>query len=63
GRPLTFLWQDGAFVDLETGSRWSLLGLAVAGLLTGARLEPIVHSTHFWFATTAFYPNVRIWRP
>jgi hypothetical protein len=63
GRPLTFTWQDGAFVDLETGSHWSLLGRAVTGPLTGARLEPVVHGNHFWFATAAFYPNVRIWRP
>jgi hypothetical protein len=63
GWPLTFTWQDGAFVDLETGSHWSLLGRAVTGPLTGARLEPVVHGNHFWFATAAFYPNVRIWRP
>ncbi len=63
GRSLTFTWQDSAFIDLETGSRWSLLGQAVAGPLVGTRLEPIVHGNHFWFATAAFYPNVRIWHP
>jgi hypothetical protein len=63
GRSLTFAWRDGSFVDLDTGSRWNVLGQAIAGPLAGAQLEPVIHGTPFWFATAAFYPNVRIWHP
>ncbi|MDP9374260.1 MAG: DUF3179 domain-containing protein [Chloroflexota bacterium] len=61
GRALTFAWRDGAFTDEETGSRWTLLGEATAGSLTGQRLEPVVHGTHFWFAWAAFKPQTRIY--
>jgi hypothetical protein len=63
GRPLTFTWQDDAFVDAETGSRWTLLGEAVDGPLAGKQLTPIVHGTHFWFAWAAFKPETRIYNP
>lgn len=60
GRPLTFAWRDGAFVDLETGSTWSVLGLATAGPLAGKPLAPVVHGDHFWFAWAIFKPQARI---
>ncbi len=61
GRALTFSWQDGAFRDEETGSRWTLLGEAVAGQLTGAQLTPVVHDNTLWFAWAAFRPETRIY--
>ncbi len=63
GRSLTFAWQQEAFVDAETGSRWDLFGQAVAGPLAGQRLEPVVHGTYFWFAWAAFKPQTRVWTP
>ncbi len=62
GRSLTFKWQDGAFVDSETRSRWNLLGRSTGGPLAGKQLEPVVHADHFWFAWAAFRPNTRIYR-
>ncbi|WP_219419023.1 DUF3179 domain-containing protein [Pseudonocardia nigra] len=61
GRRLHFL-RDGAdrFVDAETGSTWTVLGEAVAGPLTGARLTPVEHLDTFWFAWAAFHPTTRI---
>ncbi|HSH79934.1 MAG TPA: DUF3179 domain-containing protein, partial [Herpetosiphonaceae bacterium] len=60
GRHLTFAWEDGAFVDRETGSRWSMLGQATAGPLQGKQLMPVVHANHFWFAWAAFKPATRV---
>ncbi len=62
GRHLTFTAESEAFVDAETGSRWNILGHAVAGSLAGTQLEPVVHANHFWFAWAAFKPRTRIAR-
>jgi hypothetical protein len=56
GKPLTFEPADDGFRDRETGSRWNLLGHAVAGPLAGRRLRPIQHVDAFWFAWAAFHP-------
>ena len=64
GRTLTFEPAgEGGFRDRETGSRWNLLGKAVAGPLRGAALDPVAHGDHFWFAWAAFRPDTRVWRP
>ena len=62
GRRLAFAWEDGAFVDRETGSRWSMLGQAIAGPLQGKQLMSVVHANHFWFAWAAFKPATRVVR-
>ncbi len=62
GRTLTFELRDGAIVDRETGSRWSLLGVALAGPLAGQRLEPAPGGVHFAFAWLAFNPAAEIYR-
>jgi hypothetical protein len=63
GQLLTFVWTGDAFVDLETGTRWTFLGEAAAGPLSGQRLTPVVHNDAFWFASAAFFPQIRIWAP
>ncbi len=62
GRNLTFSYQNGAFIDAETGSQWNVLGQAVSGPLTGSALAPVVHSDTFWFAWAAFKPDTRIYK-
>lgn len=58
GRSLTFRASGPAqFSDRETGSRWSLAGLAVEGPLTGTRLTTLPHQDAFWFAWAAFQPD------
>jgi Protein of unknown function (DUF3179) len=57
GRPLTFGrrgGEDAPIRDRETGSTWSITGVATAGGLEGAPLDPVVHGDHFWFAWAAF---------
>jgi hypothetical protein len=53
--------EDGPIRDRETGSTWSVAGVAVDGELKDSRLEPVVHGDHFWFAWAAFSPDTTIW--
>jgi len=64
GRQLTFVREgaeDSPIADRETGSIWSVAGVAVAGELSGSKLAPVVHGDHFWFAWAAFSPATTIW--
>ncbi len=61
GRTLTFTATARGFRDRETGSRWSLLGLAESGPLAGRRLTPVPHVDAFWFAWAAFHPTTTLW--
>ena len=60
GRRLNFSSTNGAIVDSETGSRWSVLGRATSGPLLGRQLDPVLHADHLWFAWAAFKPQTRI---
>ena len=44
---LTFVLSDTGVIDVETGSRWNLVGMAIDGELEGTQLEPVVHANHF----------------
>jgi hypothetical protein len=59
-RVLTFEIAGAAFRDRETGSSWSLLGVADAGRLRGERVRPIPHVDAFWFAWAAFHPETSL---
>jgi hypothetical protein len=63
-RSLTFRAgpRDGAFTDVQTGSRWDLTGVAVAGPLRGQRLSPVRHDEQYWFALAAFVPRASLVR-
>ena len=63
GRRLHFQRADGHIEDRETGSRWSILGRAVAGPLEGATLMPVVHVDTFWFAWVTFHPQTGLVPP
>ncbi len=64
GQDLTFEVRDGAFVDLETGSQWSIEGKVLSGPLAGARLQVISEAyVSFWFAFSTFFPNPELWLP
>ena len=56
GQALTFTATgDDSFVDDQTGSTWSIVGLATEGEFAGTQLEPIEHRNEFWFAWQAFF--------
>ena len=60
-RSLTFAVRNGRIVDRETGSAWSLAGVAVSGPLDGARLRPLHHLDAFWFAWQAYFPDTLVY--
>ncbi len=62
GQDLTFEVRDGAFVDLQTESRWSVDGEALSGPSAGQRLAMIPEAyVSFWFAFATFFPNPVLW--
>ena len=63
-RDLTFEVRNGAFMDVETGSRWSIEGKAISGPLEGERLlaKPTAYVS-FWFAFSQIFPNPVLWLP
>ena len=62
GQALTFDEVDGAVVDVETGSTWSVEGRALDGPLAGERLQPVAEAyVSYWFAWAAFQPRATLW--
>jgi hypothetical protein len=67
GQPLTFYRVEAAndeivaFRDVETGSRWDILGRAVDGPLSGRRLEQLPAHNAMWFAWSAWWPESSVW--
>jgi hypothetical protein len=60
---LTFSVVEDRIVDEQTGSVWSVEGLALEGPKAGMRLEPVSEAfIAFWFAWPTFYPDIEIWR-
>ncbi len=62
GRALTFRPAGDAVADQQTGSTWNAFGEAVAGPLLGARLDPVPHTSTFWFAWVSFHQDTRVLR-
>ncbi|TMG45317.1 MAG: DUF3179 domain-containing protein [Chloroflexi bacterium] len=60
GRALTFRADGSHFVDDQTGSRWAVSGVAVAGPLAGRRLTLLAHEVTFWFIWAVFHPETEI---
>ncbi len=61
GRALSFVAAGPrSFQDRQTGSRWSLAGIAVEGPLEGRRLVALPHQDAFWFAWAAFQPGTTL---
>jgi hypothetical protein len=58
---LTFRAEGNSFIDNETGSVWNILGQSVSGTLSGDRLTPVVHGSHFWFAWGSFNPETIVY--
>lgn len=57
GSVASFTVEDGAIVDVESGSRWSPTGVAIAGPLVGERLDGVPHLDTFWFAWSTYQPE------
>jgi hypothetical protein len=61
-RRLTFAVTEGAIVDEQTGSIWTIAGEAIDGPLAGRHLEVAVALDSFWFTWAAFHPETAIFR-
>jgi hypothetical protein len=57
GRHLDLAAAGDGFRDRQTGSTWTVLGVATGGAMRGRRLEPVPHTDAFWYAWAAFYPG------
>ena len=60
GHAPTFARRDGAFVDAETGSRWTIEGEAVEGELRGTRLSPVRSFYVRWHAWAGWHPTTTV---
>jgi hypothetical protein len=60
GRTLTFDFDDGVFVDNETGSEWTITGEGVSGELEGSQLVRVPHLDTFWFAWSTYQPDTTL---
>ncbi len=60
---LDFTIDGDGFRDRQTGTRWNLLGHAIAGPLAGQRLQALPGGIHFAFAWLAFKPDSEIYQP
>ena len=67
GVALTFVFAEPQghlpveFVDVETRSRWNMLGEAVSGELKGTRLEQIPAYNSMWFAWDTYWNGAPVW--
>lgn len=58
----SFSVQDGQIVDDETGSTWTVEGIAIDGAREGEQLDPVDEAyVAFWFAWAAFQPSTDVW--
>jgi hypothetical protein len=59
---LTLRYEDGKFLDEQTGTVWDITGVATEGPLKGQRLSPVAHGDYFAFAWLVFKPETKIYR-
>ncbi|MFW5733873.1 MAG: DUF3179 domain-containing protein [Oceanidesulfovibrio sp.] len=57
---LHFVFRDGDYYDVETGTRWLPDGRAVEGRLADNRLALLDSFDVMWFAWAAFYPQTAL---
>jgi hypothetical protein len=67
GQELTFYQVEAEgdlpveFMDVETRSRWNMLGTAVSGPLSGTKLEQLPAYNSMWFAWSTYWPETTVW--
>jgi hypothetical protein len=62
GRALLFRAAENGFTDEETGSSWTIAGLAVSGPFAGRRLAQLEHEVTYWFVWAVFQPETEVRR-
>ncbi len=61
GEILTFSYTWNTIMDQPTNSVWDITGHAIAGMLKGKRLKPIVHGNFFTFTWLSFHPATKLY--
>jgi hypothetical protein len=67
GQELTFYQVESEsnlpieFMDVETRSRWNMLGVAVDGPLEGEQLRQLPAYNSMWFAWSSYWPETDLW--
>ena len=62
-RALTFRAVGRGFIDDQTGSTWTIAGVAIAGPLGRRRLTPVPHEVTYWFIWSVFRPETEVRKP
>ena len=62
GEVLTFKYNDGVFVDEQTGNTWDITGKSIRGSMRGTQLTPLPHGNFFAFAWFAFKPDTKLYK-
>lgn len=55
--PVTLVARGETFADEESGSTWSVAGVAIDGPREGIRLQRVEHLDTFWFAWSTYRPD------
>lgn len=63
GRELSFTYDEGQVMDMQTGSEWSVLGTGTGRSYEGAQLPSVRAWDVMWFAWYAFFPNTQVYAP
>ena len=63
GRTLSFKIEDEQWLDSETGSEWTVSGLAASGPLQGKQLNHVVSIATQTGAWKTFHPDSKRWDP
>jgi hypothetical protein len=61
GQTLRFEYNQGNFIDKQTGSQWNFDGLAVNGTMKGKQLRVMPYDEGFWFEWVAFHPQTDVY--
>ncbi|WP_372639238.1 DUF3179 domain-containing (seleno)protein [Fodinibius sp.] len=61
GKELSFTLEEDRIVDEQTGSVWTVTGIAVKGPYKGKQLERVTFGDYFAFAWLVFWPGTEIY--
>ncbi len=62
GQILEFTLDGNNMADKQTGSKWSLEGVAISGPLQGKQLDRVSFNPGFWFEWVAFHPTTEVYQ-
>ena len=61
GNTLEFEIKDDKITDIQTGSVWSIEGVAISGEMKGSQLDRLTYDPGFWFEWVAFHPDTLVY--